>query len=62
MRLSVFGIESLDSLQLAVVNAFSTISPSPDVDDLDFGACGLLESKARTMPWIAETNWQCCSS
>ena len=41
MRLSVFGIESLDSLELAVVNAFSVIPPSPNVEQLDFGACNL---------------------
>ena len=40
MRLSVFGIESLDSLELAVVDAFSIIPPS-DVEQLDFEAHGL---------------------
>eukprot|EP00439_Symbiodinium_sp_Y106_P086792 s125_g35.t46 len=41
MRVSVFGIESLDSLELAVVDAFSVIPPCTGVEQLDFEAHGL---------------------
>ncbi|CAE7209563.1 Nrdc [Symbiodinium natans] len=45
MRLSVFGVESLDSLESAVANAFSVIPPSFG-EQLDFASHGLpLHSK-----------------
>ncbi|CAE8727920.1 unnamed protein product, partial [Polarella glacialis] len=41
MRLCVFGIESLDSLQAAVAESFSVVAPSPGIQPLDFAARGL---------------------
>ncbi|CAJ1448902.1 unnamed protein product [Effrenium voratum] len=41
MRLCVFGIESLDTLETAVCESFSAIKPSPSVPQLDFARCGM---------------------
>ena len=41
MRLCVFGIESLDTLETAVSESFSAIKPSPSVPQLDFARCGM---------------------
>ena len=59
MRLSVFGVESLDSLESAVANAFSVIPPSFG-EQLDFASHGLpLHSKDRSSSVLGRSR-HCC--
>ena len=48
MRLCVFGIESLDSLETAVSQSFSCVESFAGTTQLDFAQCGMpLRKEAR---------------